>query len=212
MVKAYRPSTKGTAMNRLGISLTITSLVFTAGVGLTACSQAARAPTPGQSGDPVSSPIHDAPASAAPIDAEPAAEARDRAAATPEDSLTDGRHPARITAVDVVGERVTVDVVQFFFGDAAAEAARLDHASDVPPPNDYWIRNVNPRLRSLPVAPDASVTVNTLSALETGSATTNSTISLSKLASYGDVQLSYSLFWITTRDGIVTEIAEQFRP
>jgi hypothetical protein len=54
------------------------------------------------------------------------------------------------------------------------------------------------------------VTVNGLSWLETGSATSNSTISLSKLASYGDVR--GSLFWVTTRDGAVTGIAEQFLP
>jgi hypothetical protein len=36
-------------------------------------------------------------------------------------------------------DAVTIDVVQFFFGDAATEAARADHATDVPPPNDYWI-------------------------------------------------------------------------
>jgi hypothetical protein len=40
-------------------------------------------------------------------------------------------------------DAVTIDVVQFFFGDAATEAARADHATDVPPPNDYWIRRAS---------------------------------------------------------------------
>ncbi len=105
---------------------------------------------------------------------------------------------------------MTIDVVQFFFGDAATEAARADGSTDLPPPNDHWIRNINPELRTLPVTADAAVTVNGLSWLETGSATSNSTISLSKLASYGDVR--GSLFWVTTRDGAVTGIAEQFIP
>ena len=55
-------------------------------------------------------------------------------------------------------------------------------------PNDHWIRNVNPRLRTLPVTADAPVTVSTLSWLETGDSQTSSTTSLSKLASYGDVR------------------------
>ena len=197
-------------MNRSGISLAITSLVLTAGVGLTACSQPAK-PPPGPSADPASPPTHDAPTAAAPIDAAPAAQSDRLNPATPDSALADGRHSARITAVDPEGEQVTIDVVQFFFGEVATEAARADGSTDLPPPNDYWIRNVNPRLRTLPVAADAPVTVNALSLTETGSATSNS-ISLSKLASYGDVRVSYSLFWVSTRDGAVTGIAEQFLP
>ena len=212
MVSGITPSTKGTAMNRSGIGLAITSLVVTAGVGLTACSHPAPAPTPAPSpsGEPASSLTHDAAALSGTIDAEPAAQAAPPSPATPDGALPDGRHPARITAVDPEGEQVTIDVVQFFFGDAATEAARADHATDVPPPNDYWIRNVNPGLRSLPVASDAAVTVNILSSDETGDSQTTSIISLAKLASYGDVR--GSLFWITTHDGIVTGIGEQWMP
>jgi hypothetical protein len=124
--------------------------------------------------------------------------------------LADGRHPARITAVDPEDQQLTIDVVQFFFGDTATDAARADGSTNLPPPNDYWIRNLNPRLRSLPVAPHAPVTVNMLSSAETGDSQTNATISLSKLASYGDIR--GALFWVTTRDGIVTGIAQQWMP
>jgi hypothetical protein len=198
-------------MNRSGIRVAITALVVTAGVGLTACSHSAPAPSPGPSADPARSRIQDASTAAAPVAAAPAAAAaRPNAATTPDSSLANGRHPARITAVDAEGEQVTIDVVQFFFGDAATEAARADGSTDLPPPNDHWIRNANPELRTLPVAAHAAVTVNGLSWAETGSATSNSTISLSKLASYGDVR--GSLFWVTTRDGAVTGIGEQFLP
>jgi hypothetical protein len=211
IVKAYRSSTKGKAMNRSGIGLATTALALTAGIGLTACSQPPAAPTPGPSAEPASSPSHDAPAAAAaPIGAAPAAQAARPNPARSDSSLADGRHPARITAVDPSGEHVTIDVVQFFFGDAATEAARADGSTDLPPPNDHWIRNDNPRLRTLPVAADAPVTVNILSSDETGDSQTNSTISLSKLASYGDVR--GSLFWVTTRDGAVTGIAQQWMP
>ena len=214
IVKAFAPRRKGTAMNRSGIGLAITSLILAAGVGLTACSQPAPTPTPGPSAEPASSPTQDArgPAAAAPIAAAPAQQAARPNPATPDSSLADGRHPARITAVLPRGEQVTIDVVQFFQGDAATEAARADGSTDLPPPNDHWIRNVNPRLRSLMVAPDAPITVNSLSSDETGDSQTNTTISLPKLASYDDVQVSYSLFWVTTQNGIVTGIAEQWRP
>ena len=199
-------------MNRSGIGLAITSLALTAGVGLTACSQPAPAPAPGPSADPASSPTQDAPAAAAPIAAAPAAQLARPAAVEPDGALADGRHPARITAVDPEGQQVTIDVVQFFFGDAATEAARADGSTDLPPPNDHWIRNANPRLRTLPVAAAAPVTVNILSSDETGDSQTNSSISLSKLGSYEDVRISHSLFWVTTRDGTVTGIAEQWMP
>ena len=197
-------------MNRSGISLAITSLALTAGVGLTACSHPAPAPSPGPSADPARSSTQDTPAAAAPIAAAPAAPAAHPNPATPNSSLADGRHPARITAVDPNDQQLTIDVVQFFYGDAATEAARADGSTDLPPPNDHWIRNANPGLRTLPIAADAPVTVNGLSWLDTGNATTNSTISVSKLASYGDI--TGSLFWVTTRDGAVTAIAQQFLP
>ena len=208
-------------MNRSGIGLAITSLALTAGVGLTACSQPAPTPTPGPSAEPASSPTQDAPAAAptqdaaaaaAPIAAAPAQQAARPNPARPADSLTDGRHPARITAVHPDAEQVTIDVVQFFFGEAATEAARADGSTDLPPPNDHWIRNANPELRTLPVAAHAAVTVNGLSWLETGDSQTNTTISLSKLASYGTDRFSSPIFWVTTRDGAVTSIAEQFLP
>ena len=199
-------------MNRSRIGLAITALALSAGVGLTACSQPAPQPAPGPSAKPASSPIQDAPAAAVPIAAAPAQQSAHPNPARAHSTLADGRHPARITAVDPDGEQVTIDVVQFFFGDTATEAARADGSTNLPPPNDYWIRNLNPRLRSLPVAPAAPVTVNILSSDETGDSQTNSTISLSKLASYGDIRVSNSLFWVTTRNGVVTGIAQHWMP
>jgi hypothetical protein len=64
----------------------------------------------------------------------------------------------------------TVDVVQFLTGAAAARAAGEDNA-EVPPPNDYYIRNTNPQLRTLPVASDAPITINVHAAQESGSST-----------------------------------------
>jgi hypothetical protein len=67
--------------------------------------------------------------------------------------LADGVHHALIRKVDVANGRLTVDVVQAFFDGDAAKAAIADgksreEAQYLP----VWLRNENPRLRTLPVA------------------------------------------------------------
>ena len=124
--------------------------------------------------------------------------------------MADGRYAAKITSVDAQRRLVTIDVVQFFLGKAAAAAAAQDHAIVVPPPNDVWIRNESPLLRTLKVAPTAPITVNDLSAPITGSATKNFPVSLTRLAALPD--LGSGIFWLTVRRGIVTQIAEQYLP
>jgi hypothetical protein len=51
-------------------------------------------------------------------------------AATEPAELEDGRHPAYVTAIDVAGGSVTVDVIQFLTGVAAVEAYAEDHPDD----------------------------------------------------------------------------------
>jgi type IV secretory pathway TrbL component len=123
--------------------------------------------------------------------------------------LKDGRYPTYILKVRPGTRRVTLDLVQFFTGPAASKAAKEDHAAEVPPPNDYWIRNANMLLRTLPVRSGARVTVNTLAAEETGSADKDLKVTLTKLSSYN---LSNHLFWVTVRGDTVTALTEQFLP
>jgi hypothetical protein len=71
--------------------------------------------------------------------------------ATP--ALQDGIHPAYITRVDRANDRIVVDVVQVFQGDKAVEAA----VADGKPRSQAqylatYVRNENPRLRTLPLA------------------------------------------------------------
>jgi hypothetical protein len=140
----------------------------------------------------------------------PSASASTTATAAAETDLADGRHPARIVGVDVTGRRVQVDVIQFFMGEAAAKAAAEDHAPEVPPPNDVWIRNASTRLRVLPIAPGAVVTVNTLAAEQTGSSTKDVPWTLAQLA--GSDQLSGAVFWLSLDGGQVTRISQQYLP
>ena len=124
--------------------------------------------------------------------------------------LADGRHPAYIKSVDAGGQTVTFDLIQFFTGEAATKAAAED-GEESPPPNDYYIRNVNSRLRTLPVRAGAPITVNVLAAQSTGSSTKDVPVTLEKLASYFP-NSGTPPFWITVEQGQVTRIAQQYLP
>lgn len=73
-------------------------------------------------------------------------------------ALADGVYPTYVRAVDIEGATVTVDVLQTFFGADAHQAALEDGKDwrDVRY-DPVYIRNENPLLRTLPVAPDAHI-------------------------------------------------------
>jgi hypothetical protein len=75
--------------------------------------------------------------------------------------LADGRHPVLLKAIDPGQGTVTFDLAQYFRDDAATREAAKDH-QESPPPNDSYLRNVNPRLRTLAVGADAAITANQL--------------------------------------------------
>jgi hypothetical protein len=124
--------------------------------------------------------------------------------------LEDGRHPVYLKTVDPGRRTITFDLIQFFTGDAATRAAAED-GKESPPPNDYYIRNVNSRLRTLPVAADAPITANTLTAQSSGSATKNVPLTLDELAGYFPAA-DADPFWITVAGGQVTRMAQQYLP
>ncbi|HET9006471.1 MAG TPA: hypothetical protein VFQ04_07125 [Actinomycetes bacterium] len=124
--------------------------------------------------------------------------------------LADGRHPVYLKTVDPDQQTITFDLIQFFTGEAATKAAAED-GQESPPPNDYYIRNVNPRLRTLPVRSDAPITVNVLAAPSTGSSTKDVSVTLDELAGYFP-NSGTAPFWITVDQGQVTKVAQQFLP
>ena len=124
--------------------------------------------------------------------------------------LADGRHPVYLKTVDPDRPTITFDLIQFFTGEAATKAAAEDGAES-PPPNDYYIRNVNSRLRTLPVRSDAPITVNVLGAQSSGSSTKDVSVTLDELAGYFP-NSGTAPFWITVEQGQVTKIAQQFLP
>jgi hypothetical protein len=118
--------------------------------------------------------------------------------------LADGRHPVSLKAIDPNKGTITFDLVQWYFGEDAAREAAKDH-QESPPPNDYYIRNVNPKLRTLPTAVDATITVNNLVNTQHPVPVT-----LAKLATL--TRDRSPVFWITVRHDQVLKISEQWVP
>jgi hypothetical protein len=131
--------------------------------------------------------------------------------------LEDGRHPVYLVELDVPGREVRFDVIQFLTGDEAIAAYREDTPEDPEgdPPNDYFIRNVDPQLRALPVAEDVVVTVVRLG--ETSGAGSVPS-SFEELPAHLDEQppaegrLAWNPYWLTVEQGAVVAIDEQYLP
>jgi hypothetical protein len=169
------------------------------------------------SGDPVTpASTRPQPTRAATSLATPPAGAATRSSTSPRASashwtdLPDGRHAVLIKRADAIHRQVTVDVIQLFLGDDAARAAAEDHAAEVPPPNDIWTRNESPKLRTLPVASRATITVNVHGWTEYTNTGKDAHKSLDQFAAIE--HLDDGMFWLTLTDGRVTRIAEQFLP
>ena len=100
---------------------------------------------------------------------------------------------------------IEFDLACWFTGEAAVTAAEEDGAE--PPPNDYYARNDNSQIRSLPVSPEAEVTW-----YPTGDPTSEVTVTF---AQWVDGVTSRGLFfgvWLGVIDGEVLRIREQWVP
>jgi hypothetical protein len=118
--------------------------------------------------------------------------------------LADGRHPVLLKSIDPGRGTVTFDLIQFFQGDQATIEAAKDH-QESPPPNDSYSRNVNSKLRTLPVRADAAITANQLAG-----SNQNIPVSLTRLATL--TRAGGGMFWITVRGDQVVRISEQWSP
>jgi hypothetical protein len=168
-----------------------------------------------------------APATNQPADQAPAAPAPGRSDGTDAGSeeaasLEDGRHPVYLTGIDTTAGTLEFDVVQWFTGEAAIEYVEA-HEDEYPdwyeaieetghlPYDDLMVVNENPRLRTLPVAPDTEVQV----LQGPDHSYLPHTIDFAELPAHFE-QLHYQLgefytvFWLTVQDGDIVAIEEQF--
>jgi hypothetical protein len=118
--------------------------------------------------------------------------------------LADGTYPTYIRRVDVEGATITADVIQVFEGDAAIEAALEDGESSSEAQYLYvYIRNQNPRLRTLPVARDLSIQF-----VDTCEAPANQHEALTDLAKKTTPFNTMYFYDITVRDGSIRDITQ----
>jgi hypothetical protein len=140
---------------RIIAAVTLAAAVAVAGsyFAVSTAHRSAAAPTAPVSAPPLqSTPTHPVdlpqppgPTTPDPIDPVPA----------PRPVLADGRYDSYIRAVDAGRNRLVVDLVQVFEGQAAVDAAITDGmARDQAQYLSVWVRNQNPRLRTLPLARD----------------------------------------------------------
>jgi len=129
-----------------------------------------------------------------------------QAAGTAAPVLPDGDTPAYINKVDAANDRIVVDVVQVFKDDQAVKAAIADGKS--PSEAKYlpgWVRNENPRLRTVPLA--SNLDVRLLGGCEeTGK---DRTTVLTQLAEHAKRRGGAYYFTLTVNGGKVTKIQEQ---
>jgi hypothetical protein len=129
------------------------------------------------------------------------------------DVLEDGRHFALLRSLTPAAAAgapgsLQLDLAQWFEGDAADAAAAQDGviAPGEQVENDYYIRNVSDRLRTMPVAGDAATQVvdrdNCCDLVP-------STVDALAVRGFADGR---DAFWLDVQGGVVVAIQEQYRP
>lgn len=78
------------------------------------------------------------------------------------DQLADGTYFGYVMAIGIGDRTITIDIAELLTGDAAVKAAIEDgalEAGETSIDNDYYVRNKNPKLRTIHVGPTAPVNV-----------------------------------------------------
>lgn len=103
---------------------------------------------------------------------------------------------------------IEFDLACWFVGDAAI-AATAEDGEESPPPNDYYVRNSNPALRTIPVADDAEVRWVPDVGTPTSATIDYPDWLLARVDRGIDLQPGV---WITVTGGDIAEIEEQWVP
>lgn len=134
---------------------------------------------------------------------------------TPVPELEDGRHFGSIVSIDVPTQTMRFDLAYFLTGDEANQAA-AEHGDEVPVPNDYYIVNDNPRLRTLAIAPNVDVWVidwSNCCELVHGEAQPFMDAFATRNPAWDALyQGSEAPYWVTVAGGVVVKIEVQYLP
>ncbi len=181
---------------------TVVAVVFVAAIAVTGCAahsaiQPSPAPSPAVAGQ-APLPVADGPAPA------PAPAPRPPVLRAP--VLADGQYDAYITRVDSRQRRLVVDLVQVFHDQAAVDAAVADGQShDTAQVLSTYVRNHNPRLRTLPLAGD--VHLNLRGGCESPTSHELALLATDARAMSGPVRTFY--FTLTLAGGAVQRVQER---
>jgi hypothetical protein len=133
-------------------------------------------------------------------------------------ALEDGRHFGYVRSVDLAAETIEFDLAYFLSGKEADQAYQEATGDTGHVPNDHFVVNDNPMLRTLTLAPD--VRLRLLNWNHCCESFFDGDLSLfaqaiEQQADVTDGDLIYrgqSQWWITVKDGVVTQIEEQYSP
>ena len=123
-----------------------------------------------------------------------------------------GTYSAYITAASPASRDVTYDVVQWLSGDAAADAYHRDYPDDPDgPPNDYYIVNASPQLRTSRVT-DGEPLWLLATVGDAASLAGRSFDDLAADVGATSATTGYRTYWLTFDKGTITNVCEQYRP
>ena len=129
---------------------------------------------------------------------------------TPAPEIEDGRHFVFVKRAK--DGSVTFDLAYLLTGKDAAQAAK-DAGQELPVPNDYFIVNDNPKLRTVPVAGGAKIMVYDWSKC----CDDYTSITFDEFAGYiasptDDFHGTLSPYWLRVQGGQIVKIEEQYLP
>ena len=129
---------------------------------------------------------------------------------TPAAEIEDGRHFVFVKRTK--GGSVTFDLAYLLTGKDAAQAAE-EAGQELPVPNDYFIVNDNPKLRTVAVADGAQIMVYDWSTC----CDAYTSISFDDFAGYiasptDDFHGTLSPYWLRVQGGQIVKIEEQYLP
>jgi hypothetical protein len=133
-------------------------------------------------------------------------------------TLGDGRHFGYVRSVDADARTIEFDLAYFLSGKEADQANQEATGDTGPVPNDHFVVNDNPLLRTLPLAPDVRLRLLDWNHCCETFFDGDLTLFGQAIEEQGDVtdgDLIYrgqSQWWITVENGLVTEIEEQYSP
>jgi hypothetical protein len=135
-------------------------------------------------------------------------------APSPDAALEDGRHFGYVRSVDPNAGMIEFDLASFLSGKEANDAYHAAGGTG-PVPNDHFVVNDIPMLRTLTLAPDVRLRLLDWNHCCETFFEGDLSLFARAIAQQGDVtdgDLIYrgqSQWWITVRDGVVTQIEEQ---